>query len=244
MEKSKRGEITTTQLVTIIVLIVSFAVILFFIFRLNLGETTDKEICHNSVVLRGQSKLSTGPLDCKTSYVCISGGGECEQITTTTTIEAKIRDGVMKALADEMSDCWFMFGEDKKIRYTGGLGSTGVHCAICSIVDFDENIQGQISSISYLEFYNYLSQTKKDDFQTYLKYLYGINEISSFQSQSQITTNIGEDIISTSEKYSIITGIDNNLVDFLDDDEWLNVYLIPTAETSSRTDCSEFITKA
>ena len=242
---NKKGELTTTQLVTIIILIASFAVILFFIFRLNLGETTDKEICHNSVVLRGQSELTTGPLDCKTSYVCISGGGGCEQITATTTIEAETKEETMKALAEEMADCWFMFGENKELRYTGGPGSTGVHCAICSIVAFDEKVQEEFSTIPYGEFYTYLSQTKKEGTQTYLNYLYGINSPALFVPQSQFgEIDINQDTISTNQRYSIITGIDNNLIDFLGDDEWLNVYLIPTAETSSKTDCSEFITKA
>ena len=47
-----RAELTTQQIVGLIILIISFVIILYFIFALNLGETTDKEICHNSVALR------------------------------------------------------------------------------------------------------------------------------------------------------------------------------------------------
>ena len=52
----KRGELTSQQLVTIIILIISFAVILILIFKLNLGQESDKEICHNSVVMNSKSK--------------------------------------------------------------------------------------------------------------------------------------------------------------------------------------------
>lgn len=54
LTKNRKGELTTQQLVMLIILILSFAVILFFIFRLNLGGTTNKEICHDSVVKKNQ----------------------------------------------------------------------------------------------------------------------------------------------------------------------------------------------
>lgn len=241
--RNKKGELTTTQLVTIIVLIASFAVILFFIFRLNLGETTDKEICHNSVVLRGQSGLSTGPLDCRTSYVCISGGGECEQITATTTIEAGTKEEVMKALAQEMSNCWWMFGEGN-IKYGEGFASTSVHCAICSIIDFDENVQ-EISDITYGEFYNFLSQTKKESTKTYLEYLYDTNNIGNIEDKEYFKVDLSSGFIDLKERQSIITGVDMNIkILFVgNDDRYLNTFIIPTNETSG-TECKAFITKA
>jgi len=239
--KNRKAELTTKQIVMIIVLIVSFIIVLFLLFRLNLGETTSKEVCHNSVVLKHQTKILSGPLDCKTNYLCISGGEDCEEIPTTSTIEvdSNNKNETMKALADEMSDCWWMFGEGK-IRYTGGAGSTGVHCALCSIIEFAGI---SVDSISYQEFYEYLRTTPKSKSQTYLHYLYGINSLDLFESQEQIEINILSDFISTDQKYSIITGIDNNLIDFLDDDEWLKVYIIPTSETSA-TKCDIFITKS
>ena len=52
---NKKAELTTQQLIGLIVLIVSFGVILFLILRLDLGETSKKEICHNSVLLKDKS---------------------------------------------------------------------------------------------------------------------------------------------------------------------------------------------
>ena len=82
-KKNRRGEMTSQQIVILIILIASFAVLLFFLFRLNLGSETEKEVCHNSVVARGSSVIPTEavPLDCKRSYVCITEDGTCESMT-------------------------------------------------------------------------------------------------------------------------------------------------------------------
>lgn len=235
--KNRKGELTTQQLVGIIILVASFAIILFLLFRLNFGETSDKEICHNSVVMQSQSTLKTGSLDCKTNYVCISGGENCEEFNPTTTISVKTKEETTKAIADVMADCWWMFGEGK-INYGDGFTSRSVHCAVCSVVKFSEGVK----DVTYNDFYKYLSETKKDETQTYLKYLYGINDLNLLELQSQFSIDVNNDIISTNEKYSIITGVDNNLYPY--DDEILKTYLIPTKDTSSKTECKNFITKA
>ena len=146
----KKAELTTQQIVGLIILIVSFTIILFFLFRLNLDETSDKEICHNSVVMKGQSVLGGGNLDCKIAYVCISGGEDCEDFNPSKTIdinpnEKNAKDEIVKAINTEMSDCWWMFGEGK-IDYIGDwLNKPGFlethRCAICSIIKFDKTIQ-------------------------------------------------------------------------------------------------------
>jgi len=245
--RQKKGELTTKQLVTIIILIASFIIVLFLLFRLNLGETTDKEICRNSVILKGQSKLISGPLDCRTNYLCVSGGEKCGEISSTQEIKINpnSKNEVMKAIADEMASCWFQFGEGK-INYGGGFISTAVHCGICSIIEFDEKIQENFPTITYIEFYDFLQTNTKNNAESYLSYLYGVNSVGSLAIQSQFErVDISIDIISTSERYSVITGIDNELGALgVREDVILNVYLVPTAETSSKTECDEFITKS
>lgn len=242
----KKGEITTKQLVTIIVLIVSFIVLLFLLFRLNLGETSNKEICHNSVVLRDQAGIVAGPLDCRTNYLCISGGGKCGEITPTATanVNPGDKDEIMKALADEMSDCWWMFGEGEA-GYEQGFASTTVHCAICSIIAFDEKIKEQIPEITYSEFYDYLKTTKKTKTQTYLQYLYGTNDINEIEDKEYFNINLTTGVINTAERQTIITGVDKNVhVLFIGNkDKYLNTFIIQTSETSL-TECKEYITKA
>ncbi len=244
--KNKKGELTTTQLVTLIVLIVSFIIILFLIFRLNLGKTTDAEICKNSVVLKGQSSLPSGPINCKIGYLCISGGQDCQDFSASEKISVdSTKTQIMTALANSMSNCWFEFGEGK-INY-GTSTTNNVYYAICSIISFDKTIQDKTSQISYQEFYTFLQQTKKDDTQTYLHYLYGINDVSQFSSQPQVQISLSQDRILTNGKYSVVTGIANSYVGIISSksDAFLKVYIIPTSETSSRLQSGgEFITKA
>ncbi len=209
---NRKGELTTQQLVTLIILIVSFGIILFLIFNLGLGETTNKEICHNSVLLKSKSVIG-GELDCKTNYVCISGGGDCEGFNEDYTIkidmepkpteektkEVLIKEDIMKAIAEEMADCWWMFGEGK-VDYVGGIKAIDNNvCSLCSVVAIDKNIN--IDKIPYTAFYNYLKTTKKDKYQTYLNYLFEVNEVVDTQNF------LGAHYFEPGKKYSVITGL-------------------------------------
>ena len=186
----KRGELTTQQLVMIIILIISFVVILFLLFRLNLGETTNKEVCHNSVVMVGKGKDIVGELDCKTTYACI--GKECKEFVPTTTVDAKTKEDVIKAVKKEIDDCWWMFGEGK-IDYAKKW--EGYTCAICSVIKFSEEIE---------------------DF------------------------NLDGKLINADEKYSIITGLDDEV---FGSDRYINSTIIKSSEIDS-TKCDVFISKA
>jgi len=239
---NKRGEITTAQIVTIIVLIVSFIVILFFFFRLNLGATTNSEICHNSVVLKARSVGISGDLKCKTSYVCISAGGTCADMNPTETVpvNSNNEDEIMKALAEQMSDCWWMFGEGE-LNYgtTGFFGSGG--CALCSVVAFDEKVSG--NAITYSEFYDYLANTKKDETQTYLTYLYGVSDLNSI-SQSEGFEKNANNPITTNQKYAIITSFETGWFFGLTGKSLSPPTYLPVNQISSELKCSNFVTEA
>ena len=168
----KKGELTTTQIVMIIILIVSFIVILYVIYRLNLGSTSNSQICYNSVVLNSKSAGTVGYLNCKTDYVCITGGGKCANLNPTITISVNVNNKteIMKAVADQLSSCWSMFGEGKLNYGTKGLfGSNG--CALCSVVEFDSKILAKNYDIPYSQFFSYMNSALKDNTQTYLTYL-------------------------------------------------------------------------
>ncbi len=211
--KNEKGELTTQQIVMIIILIVSFIIILFFIFRLDLGHETDKEICRNSVAMKDQSKLISGPLDCKTNYVCISGGGKCEGITTTITKDIDLnkpdaKEQIEKAIADEMADCWWMFGEGKA-DYVGFSikDSTfgGVACSLCSMISFDKKIQGDEKlNFDYKKFYDYLQSTEKETGKSYLYYLYGSQKVEDVE---KIISVDSQEPIDFTKQYAVLTGI-------------------------------------
>ncbi len=177
-KKNKKGELTTQQIVILIILIASFLVIMFFLFRLNFGKTSDKEICHNSVVTRGSGVLhkESIPLDCKTSYICITKDRSCEKMAGSREIkEAKTSDEVYKILADEMADCWWIFGEGK-LNYVGKDFKADKYCSICSQISFDNSIDFfEGGEINQKLFYDYLAKTNvsgKDI--SYLDYLAGL----------------------------------------------------------------------
>jgi len=251
--KNRKAELTTKHLVMIIILIVSFIIVLFLLFRLNLGETTAKEVCHNSVLLKHQTKIFSGPLDCRTNYLCISGSKDCEEISATSTVKVKPdnKNETMKALADEMADCWWMFGEGK-INYVGEKFSGNMACALCSVIEFDETIKG---SVSYLEFFNYLKITPKSGSQTYLQYLYGVSSFDEGNSYYQNELDF-------SKQYVLVTGMIKegffnrlaawpfNQIKSLFTDEGKEkeagvfTVILEERENIGNLNCDEFITKA
>jgi len=243
--KNKKADVTTGQLVIIIILIISFIVIVFFLVRLGLGRESDKQICHESVVLKSTTKGFVGYLDCKTNYLCISGGGKCEGINPTTTVKVNPnnKEEIMKAIADEMADCWWMFGEGK-LDYQGWWEAvketinpwSDYHCAICANVKFDKKIQTEFDEISYQEFYEYLRDTKKDNSETYLEYLYGVFNISSVKELNK-KIDFDNDRIFTREKYVIVTGMKKG--------KYIHPYFVQIDEIKDKTECKVFdITKA
>ena len=110
----------------------------------------------------------------------------CKDFNPTSTIKADItkKDEVLKAIADEMADCWWMFGEGK-VDYIGSYFGGDSHCAVCSRIKFDEKIQDKIKEITYSELYDYMKthQSSHDTSQSYLKYLYGVNSMESSNTE-------------------------------------------------------------
>ncbi len=208
-EKNRRAEMTTEQIVILIVLITSFAVILFFLIELNFGQTTDQQVCHNSVVERGSGVIPTGaiPLDCKTHYLCLSKDGTCKEMTAPDIVTVKNKNDVYQALANEMAECWWEFGEGK-LNYVGSTFTSNLYCSICSQVAFDKSINffnnGQIDEA---EFYNYLAVTN-DSGQgtTYLNYLLGLKNAQVIQATLEANrSSFGT--IDLNKQYFVVMGI-------------------------------------
>lgn len=209
MSANKRGDITTQQIVLLIILIASFAVILFFIFRLNLGATSEKEVCHNSVLTRG-SKVLPGesfPLNCQTTYVCISEDGTCEKVTSPELKRVESKDDVFYAMANEMADCWWVFGEGK-VNYVGESALPKLYCSLCSQISFDNSMtkifpEGEIDKT---EFYRYLSATNiSDDDVTYLYYLLGLQNSQAMEQTLEANkSDFGK--INIAKQYYVIMG--------------------------------------
>ncbi len=208
-----KGEITTQQIVLLIILLISFAVILFFIFRLNPAEETDKEICHNSVVLKGTVLPDAAtPLKCSRTYICLSKDGSCERMTSPEIVKVKSEEEIYAALAKEMADCWWMFGEGR-ISYVNPTGVPRNYCSICTQFVLDDSvkdIEGVGEEISQDKLYEYLSKTSLPEGEgTYASYLLRTNDVDRLKRD--LSRRVGEDVnfgsIEFGKQYFVVMGI-------------------------------------
>ncbi len=216
--ENKKGELTTQQIVLLIILIMSFVVILYFLIGLNIGETSEKEICHNSVVMKGNPILSKGDLslNCKRTYVCLTKDGSCEQMTNPNIRKVEGKSEVYRVLADEMADCWWMFGEGK-VDYVGNKAREANYCSICSQLAFDDSMQEieelDSGEISQDEFYEYLANTPmSEERETYSEYFFGTNDISKIKQEVQYADTFGK--INLDKPYFVMMGITSEIGGF------------------------------
>lgn len=216
----KKGEMTTQQIIIMIVLIASFVVILFFLLKLNLGKESQDQLCQNSVMTKA-SAFSSGstPLNCYRSYVCITEDGSCEGLTKPEKIKVKSLDEVYETLANEMADCWWMFGAGK-VNYVGDDFTKNNYCSICSQILFDDslnNIKGiENEKISKDELYDYLAENEYSKDMTYAEYVLGTNDISGLKASILGHENNTESIstfgtINIGEQYFVVMGITSDV---------------------------------
>tara|TARA_Y100000310_G_scaffold333757_1_gene411949 strand:+ start:49 stop:1032 length:984 start_codon:yes stop_codon:yes gene_type:complete len=214
---NKKGALEAKMLISIILLIAGFGIILFVYSQLNWTGNIDREICHESVILRGtlpdtllKSAKEVVPLKCKTKNICVTskifGKGECEsdfgkkgKYDTIKINDDKKEDNIKMVFAREMADCWSMMGEGKIQVFKRELtfSETTKKCVICSRINFDSSLSDlkEIKGMSdYLLNYNVPNKN-----QSYWKYL--TNSDSSNNLFIKKETELSEqDIISTKEK--------------------------------------------
>ncbi len=204
--RGKKGELTTQQLVILIVLIVSFGIILLFFWQLNLRGETDKEICHNSVVMKQTKYIGNFfRLKCTTQKYCFAlGNGDCSNAGLIDAKKVSIsstntKKDIIKNIAELSADCWWMFGEGK-IDW-----SNKNDCAICSKINFNDNLKNKNIEITYNEYFNWLENNKVPNTQlTYLQY-FGQSFITFSNDQSirqSVLTYINPNI---NNDYAILT---------------------------------------
>lgn len=238
---SKKAELTTQQIVLLVILIASFAVILFFLFRLELGEETRKQICHNSVLQTSRgiiAEAATGftNLDCRTNYACISSGGTCENISPSQTydVDSNNQEEVFDALTSEMADCWWQFGEGE-IDYSGWEFLDHNTCAVCSIVSVDEGVKNSLQESMVEDLYFHMATKTKEGSQTYLQYLTGENTFPRFEDYYQTSLDF-------SEPHVIVTRLlDTGVIG--DGVELFPPVIMKQSQIGS-LECDNFITKA
>src|SRR3989344_3836658 len=157
--ENKKAEMSSSMLVTIILLVIGFGLILIVYYQLNGIQEVDRQVCHQSVVLRGTLPdtldLKDIPsLKCKTRKICISdkmfGKGDCENelgkeydTLKISKEKEKAEQDIKKIFADELADCWAMMGEGKiqVFKRENSLSDYKRKCVVCSRVNFDKNVE-------------------------------------------------------------------------------------------------------
>ncbi len=209
---NKRGELTSQQIVTIIILIVSFVIILIFFLTLNLRSEIGKESCRNSVALRGSALGKGTSLNCKTEDVCLSMGGKCDEAgSNVQIIKVKNQDELKEKLANLMYDCWYQIGEGKVDYLPTNYGTEANYCAICNRIYVDDNIRDKgWGKINAEEYYTYLADKKTPDGKTtMLYYLHGLSSLDSVFQSLEGTVNVNELNYDFGNKqgYALVTSI-------------------------------------
>ncbi|MCK9568299.1 hypothetical protein M0R72_05100 [Candidatus Pacearchaeota archaeon] len=207
--QNHKGAIELSTLVTIIVIIASFVIILVLYFRADLSGLTDEQVCYNSVVARSSSVITANviPLNCKTSYICITKDGTCEMMTSPKIIEVENPDDVYSVLAEKMANCWSIFGAGK-LNYVGKDFSSNLYCSNCYQVGFDNSLDMfSNNEIEKRELYRYLaSKNVSGTDTTYLEYLIGLQSAQTIEnSLDSVNSEFGT--ISIGKQYYITMGI-------------------------------------
>jgi len=135
MKRGKKGELTSSQIITIVLAIAGFIVVLIFLAILfeDRGEG-DRELCKFSVLTRATSPIgslqASIPLKCTTEKICISASGKkdaCKQfageedkspVKLKGSVDEKARK-IEETYANAMFDCWNMMGEGKLDVFPG-----------------------------------------------------------------------------------------------------------------------------
>jgi hypothetical protein len=183
-------------------------------------------VCHNSVLTRSSGVLKQiVPLNCKTSYICISKDGTCEELTNPEIIKVNTVDEVYNALANQGVDCWAMFGEGN-LDYIGDKEKSDLYCSICSQIAFDNSLDNLFATnpsaiarasagipetdstflINKKNFYDYLSNNNvsgKDI--SYLNYFLGLQN-SKLLSDALQDNNSNYGYIDLKKQYLLIMG--------------------------------------
>ena len=169
---NKRGELTSTQIVFIILAIVGFIIValLFSSLFLEQGALTQRELCKLSLIERATIPIIGNkivPVQCSTEKICItSKGNECEQFIGEENVRNvrinsnkpdEAREIIERESANAMFDCWSMTGEGKIDIFDSTDSIVDLakpKCIVCSRVaiseEVDENILEEIDLNKYL----------------------------------------------------------------------------------------------
>jgi len=129
----------------------------------TISDSSDREICRDSVLLRERSKVLEHPVL-----------GELKCKTENVQIDSTDEDEINRIFAEEMYDCWYQFGEGEKdflsdYNFAGGDN----WCFVCSTIDFSEKTKDSISVVDDLDDYLASERVPFAGEVTFFEYFFG-----------------------------------------------------------------------
>jgi hypothetical protein len=153
----KKGQNSAGFIVGIVLVVITIFVLVLVYMQLSTKGEMDRNVCHQSVVVRGTLGATpvgsdTFELKCKTKRICVTAvkGEDCKKsmgseaviYQVNGTLENKQKQ-MRQLIAREMADCWSMMGEGKLNVFSrewtkeAKFSSVGV---VCTRIAFDDSI--------------------------------------------------------------------------------------------------------
>lgn len=187
-----RGELTSGQIVVLILAIAGFIVLGVFLWSLKNVADGGAQACKLSALTRASLPnvvKQVPPLACTTEKICLSARGNCDESMageeiTRIKLPKKPNEAarmIEATAAEAMYRCWDMMGKGQldissaywSSRNVGGSAALGAPlCVICSRVALDSAVPKEV--VRYVDFQHYIQSTKVPG--TTLTYLQALSD--------------------------------------------------------------------
>ena len=155
----KQGEFMSSKFVSIVLLLIGFIIVMLIFPALLNEKEVDREICHDSVLLRGAlpdnlNLKEVANLKCTTRKVCLTsktfGKGDCKdekgfEKGEYETIRVSTGEDVNRFVARELAGCWSMMGNGE-IQIFTRENSQKKSCVVCSRISFDKELKAELKN--------------------------------------------------------------------------------------------------
>jgi hypothetical protein len=219
-KKNRKGEMTSEQLIKLGIIVLSFVIILIFMYFFSWKGQINEDTCHTSVILKKSipekplvgGKAFDIPLKCKTEKVCVvSESGEvCDNFGKSrevVNVKVSSEQDIIKIVADSMAGCWIMMGESKGNMIFSRKFSFDKYYAygvICKIIDFSRGVKEKYPKISSAKINYYMNNKVPEKDFTYWQLLTGqTNYINPTVFTSQDALNADKSI-ETKDPYAVV----------------------------------------
>jgi len=201
----KQGEFMSSKFVSIALLLIGFIIVMLIFPALLNEKEVDREICHDSVLLRGAlpdnlNLKEVANLKCTTRKVCLTsktfGKGDCKdekgfEKGEYETIRVSTGEDVNRFVARELAGCWSMMGNGE-IQIFTRENSQKKSCVVCSRISFDKELKAELKNeVDGLGNYMLTHEVPNQNM-SYFKYLTG-------STPTEFSENLRKEGLSLSE---------------------------------------------